>query len=178
MLCVLSSQSRPNFSESFWFDWTLSMCLLDCLVPSVVLQIPNDVQTRSFFLTSSTKNFYPTTFLMPFVVIGTSVHYQVSYKILTPIKVHLHYHLLLHTWISSKAQTIFIISSNVLLKSPCLWYWCFCWTYFVQVWLLWLCQMQHSCPKYFKGQGSDWKWNHYSQVCWHQGTICLLTTSG
>ncbi len=59
-----------------------------------------------------------------------------------------------------------------------MWSWCFNWTYSIQVWLLWLFQMQHSCQWYFKGQWSNWNWNYYPQVCWHQGTIYLLTTSG
>ncbi len=62
--------------------------------------------------------------------------------------------------------------------SSCLWSWCFWWPYPIQVWLLWLCQMRHSCLRYSKGQWSNWNWNYYPQVCWHQGKICLAFTSG
>ncbi len=47
----------------------------------------------------------------------------------------------------------------------CLWSWCFCRPYPIQLWLLWLCQMQHSCPRYLKSQQSNWNWNHHPQVC-------------
>ncbi len=33
----------------------------------------------------------------------------------------------------------------------------------VQAWLLWLCQIEHSCQLYFKGQWANWNWNPYSQ---------------
>ncbi len=60
----------------------------------------------------------------------------------------------------------------------CLHSWCLCWPYPIQVWLLWLHQIKHFCQWYFKGQLSSWDWNYYPQVCWHQGTFCLLDTSG
>lgn len=44
---------------------------------------------------SSTNNHYLTTYMMPSLVMETSVHYQVFYKILIPIRVHLQSPLLL-----------------------------------------------------------------------------------
>ncbi len=52
-----------------------------------------------------------------FVIIGTFGHYQVFCKILSPTKVYLHSHLLLNTWISSKAHSLSIVSWNALFTS-------------------------------------------------------------
>ncbi len=61
---------------------------------------------------SSTTNHYLT---MPALVIGTFGHFHIFHMILILIRFHLHFNLLLHVWISSKAHPIFIVSSNVLL---------------------------------------------------------------
>ncbi len=48
-------------------------------------------------INSSSTNYHNlTTFFLPSVVIGTSANYHVSCMTLTPIRVHLHSHLLLH----------------------------------------------------------------------------------
>ncbi len=64
---------------------------------------------------SSTNYHFLTTFLTTSVTIGTFVHYRIYCMTLTPIRVHLHSHLLLHACISSRDHLIFIISWNVLL---------------------------------------------------------------
>ena len=69
----------------------------------------------NLFNPSSINNHYLPTYLTPSVIIGTSVHYCVSFNILTPTRVQLPSHLLFSAWISFKAHLIFIVSLNALL---------------------------------------------------------------
>ncbi len=91
-------------------------------------------------LWSTNYHHYLSTFLIPYLVIGTSVHYHISCMILTPIRVHLHSHLLLHAWISSRAHLNFIVSWNVLLKP-----WMMTFLYMILVILLALLHLSLTC---------------------------------
>ncbi len=119
---------------------------------------------------------------MPSVIMGTTVHCLVaSTPWLQPESI---YHFIFYSMPESLSKLTRFSSypwmhfSYPGWYSSCLWSWCFCQPYPIQVWLRWLCQIQQSWQWYFKGWWSNWHWNHYSQVCWCQGTISLLTTSG
>ncbi len=103
-------------------------------------------------------------------------------NILTPIRVHPHSYLQLPTWFSSQAHLLFILSRNVLLApmmTPFLSTNLVLWLApSVQIWPLWLCQIQHSCPWYLKGQWKNWNCNHFLKVFWHQRMICFSSPSG
>ncbi len=126
--------------------------------------ISNHQWKRFLSLPSTNKQSFPDYLLDAF--------YHIYYKSLTPIIVHL-----------SAIAHLNLFQSLPNLHYPrwcssCTWSLRFCWPNSIQVWLRWLCQIQQSWQWYFKGWWSNWHWNHYSQVCWRQGTISLLTTSG